>query len=69
VEYLRMLQLAALHGDARVTEALRTMLDAGPFDDAAVQQCIAPPTPTIPTLHLPTPDLRVCDTFPAGLSA
>ena len=32
VEYLRILQLAALHGEARVTDALRAVLDAGRFD-------------------------------------
>ena len=34
VEYLRILQLAALHGEARVTDALRALLDAGRFDYA-----------------------------------
>src|SRR5215207_4671211 len=69
IEYLRMLQLAALHGEARVTDALRTVLDAGRFDYAAVQQRVAPPTPTIPTLHLPMPDLRVYDTLLVGVPA
>jgi hypothetical protein len=69
VEYLRILQLAALHGEARVTDVLRTVLDAGRFDYAAVQQRVAPPTPTIPTLHLPLPDLRVYDTLLGGVPA
>jgi hypothetical protein len=69
VEYLRILQLAALHGEARVTDALRTMLDAGHFDYAAVQQRVAPPTPTIPALHLSSPDLRVYDTLLVGAPA
>jgi len=69
IEYLRMLQLAALHGEARVTDALRALLDAGRFDYRAVQQRVAPPTPTIPTLHLPPPDLRVYDTLLIGATA
>jgi hypothetical protein len=69
VEYLRILQLAALHGETRVTEALRGVLDAGCFDYAAIQQRVAPPTPTIPTLHLPAPDLRVYGTLLVGVSA
>ena len=63
IEYLRILQLAARHGEARVTDALRLLLDAGPFDYGAVQQRVAPATPTIPTLQLPAPDLRVYDTL------
>ena len=69
VEYLRILQLAALHGEAGVTDALRAVLTAGRFDYAAVQQRVAPPTRTIPTLHLPTPDLRVYDTLLVGVPA
>ena len=69
VEYLRILQLAALHGDARVTTALLEVLDGGRFDYAAVQQRVAPPTPTIPTLHLPAPDLRVYDALLVGAGA
>ena len=41
----------------------------GRFDYAAVQQRVAPPTPTIPTLHLPPPDLRVYDTLLVGVPA
>ena len=69
VEYLRILQLAALHGEARVTAALHEVIGAGRFDYVAVQQRVAPPTPTIPTLHLPTPDLRVYDTLLVGATA
>jgi hypothetical protein len=69
VEYLRILQLAALHGEARVIDALRVVLDAGRFDYVAVQQHVAPPTPTIPTLHLPPPDLRVYDALLVGVPA
>jgi hypothetical protein len=69
LEYLRILQLAALHGEGRVTDALGALLDAGHFDYGAVQQRVAPPTPTIPTLHLPAPDLRVYDTLLIGATA
>jgi hypothetical protein len=69
VEYLRILQLAALHGEARVTDALRAVLDAGRFDYVAVQQRVAPPTPTIPMLHLPAPDLRAYDCLLSGATA
>jgi hypothetical protein len=69
IEYLRILQLAALHGEARVTDALLLALDTSSFDYGAVQQRVAPPTPTIPTLHLPAPDLRVYDTLLIGATA
>lgn len=69
IEYLRILQLAALHGDARVTDALRVLLEEGRFDYSTVQQRVAPPAPTIPTLHLPAPDLRVYDTLLLGATA
>jgi hypothetical protein len=69
IEYLRILQLAALHGDARVTDALRVLLEEGRFDYSTVQQRVAPPAPTIPTLQLPAPDLRVYDTLLFGATA
>jgi hypothetical protein len=69
IEYLRILQLAAVHGDARVTDALRGLLEEERFDYAAVQQRVAPPAPTIPTLQLPAPDLRVYDTLLLGATA
>ena len=69
VEYLRILQLAALHGEARVTEALWAVMAAGRFDFVAVQTRVAPPTPTIPTIHIPAPDLRVYDALLLGATA
>ena len=69
VEYLRILQLAALHGEARVTEALWAVMAAGRFDYVAVQTRVAPPTPTIPTIHIPAPDLRVYDALLLGATA
>ena len=69
VEYLRILHLAALHGEARVTEALWDVMAAGRFDYVAVQTRVAPPTPTIPTIHIPAPDLRVYDALLLGATA
>ena len=69
VEYLRILQLAALHGEARVTEALWEVLGAGRFDYVAVQTRVAPPVPTIPTIHIPAPDLRAYDALLLGATA
>ena len=69
VEYLRILQLAALHGEARVTEALWAVMAAGRFDYVAGQTRVAPPTPTIPTIHIPAPDLRVYDALLLGATA
>jgi hypothetical protein len=69
VEYLRILQLAALHGEARVTEALWAVMAAGRFDYVAVQTRVAPPLPTIPTIHIPAPDLRAYDALLLGATA
>ena len=69
VEYLRILQLAALHGEARVTATLGEVMAAGRFDYVAVQTRVAPPTPTIPTIHIPAPDLRVYDALLLGATA
>ena len=62
-------QTNPLRPTARVTDALRVLLDEGRFDYGAVQQRVAPPAPTIPTLHLPAPDLRVYDTLLLGATA
>jgi hypothetical protein len=69
VEYLRILQLAALHGESRVTDALWAVMAAGRFDYVAVQTRVAPPTPTIPTIHIPAPDLRAYDALLLGATA
>jgi len=69
VEYLRILQLAALHGETRVIAALWEVLAAGPFDYVAVQTRVAPPLPTIPTIQIPAPDLRVYDALLWGATA
>lgn len=69
VEYLRILQLAALHGETRVTATLWEVLAAGPFDYVAVQTRVAPPLPSIPTIQIPAPDLRVYDALLWGATA
>jgi hypothetical protein len=66
VEYLRILQLAALHGEAPVTAALWDVMAAGRFDYGAVQSRVAPPPPPIPTIHIPAPDLGVYDALLLG---
>lgn len=67
VEYVRVLHLAATHGEARVASTLTGLLaERHPFDYAAVQAHVAPATPTIPTLTLPVPDLAVYDALLRG---
>ena len=67
VEYVRILHLAALSGERAVHTTLDGLLaDARRFDYAAVQAVVTPPTPTIPTLRLPTPDLAVYDALLCG---
>ena len=68
-EYLRILQLAALHGEAAVTAALWDVMAAGRFDYVTVQTRVAPPLPTIPTIHIPAPDLRAYDALLLGATA
>ena len=67
IEYLRVLHLAATTGEARVATALEhEFADGRRFDYAAVQRAVMPPTPTIPVLHLPVPDLTRYDTLLVG---
>jgi hypothetical protein len=67
VEYVRVLHLAATHGEARVARTLTGLLAAAhPFDYATVQAHVAPATPTIPVLTLPIPDLTVYDALLRG---
>ena len=67
VEYVRLLHLAATtsqsHVDATLTGLLR---DAQPFDYAGVQALVTPPTPRLPVLHLPVPDLAHYDALLLG---
>jgi hypothetical protein len=70
VEYLRILQLAATAGEARVGAVLAAVLDhVGGFDYVTVQTQVAPPVLTVPVIHIPTPDLAVYDALRAGAAA
>src|SRR5207249_1532903 len=67
VEYLRILHLAATAGEARVGEALTTVIDqVGGFDYIRVQAQVAPPILTVPLIHIPAPDLAVYHALRAG---
>lgn len=62
IEYLRLLRLATRVGEGPVAEAVTALLDLpAVFDYAAVERRVAPPTVTIPTVHIPRPNLRVYD--------
>jgi hypothetical protein len=70
VEYLRILQLAATAGEARVVDVLVTVLDqVGGFDYVTVQTQVAPPVLMVPVIHIPAPDLTVYDALRAGAAA
>jgi hypothetical protein len=70
VEYLRILQLAAMAGEQRVLDVVTALLDApARFEYSAVQAGVSPPAVAIPTLHIPLPDLRVYDTLLTGAVA
>jgi len=70
VEYLRILQLAATAGEARVSDALAAVLDqVGGFDYVTVQAQVAPPTCVVPVIHIPVPDLSVYDALRVGAAA
>ena len=70
VEYLRILQLAATAGEARVSDVLAVVLDqvAG-FDYVTVQAYVAPPVCVVPVIHIPVPDLSVYDALRVGAAA
>lgn len=70
VEYLRILQLAATAGEARVSEVLATVLDqVGGFDYVTVQAHVAPPVCVVPVIRIPVPDLAVYDALRVGAAA
>ena len=70
IEYLRILQLAATAGEARVQEVLSAVIDqVGGFDYVTVQAQVAPPTVAVPVIHIPAPDLAVYDALRAGAAA
>lgn len=67
VEYVRILHLAAMTTEAMVEQALASLLAGGErFDYAAVQALAAPPTPTVPPVHIGTPDLERYDRMIGG---
>jgi hypothetical protein len=68
VEYVRVLHLAATTGEARVATTLDALLDARRgFDYALIQALVAPPTPRIPEVLLPMPDLAAYDALIGGV--
>jgi hypothetical protein len=70
VEYLRILKLAAQAGEPRVTSVLARLLDdMAAFDYVTVQSCIDPPTPRVPVIRIPAPDLRAYDALLTGAVA
>jgi hypothetical protein len=70
VEYLRVLQLAATAGEARVAAVLGAILDqVGGFDYVTVQAQVAPPVLTVPVIQIAAPDLSVYDALRAGAAA
>ena len=70
VEYLRILHLAATAGEARVGVVLTEVLDqGGAFDYVTVQARVAPPTLTVPVIHISAPDLTVYDALRGGAAA
>jgi hypothetical protein len=70
IEYLRILQLAATEGEARVQAVLALVLDqVGGFDYVTVQAQVAPPACIVPVIHIPAPDLSIYDALRAGAAA
>jgi hypothetical protein len=70
IEYLRILQLAATEGEARVVAVLSRVVDqVDGFDYVTVQAQVAPPEFVVPVIHIPVPDLSVYDALRAGAAA
>jgi hypothetical protein len=69
VEYVRVLHLAAATMESLVEKALMRLLEEDrPFDYAAVAAIAKPERPSIPTIHIPSPDLAVYDRLLATAS-
>ena len=67
VEYVRLLHLAATTSERKVDATLTALLrDGQPFDYAGVQTLVAPPTPSVPALQIPPPDLAQYDALLRG---
>ena len=70
IEYLRVLRLAAKAGEGPVAETIVTLLERpAVFDYASVERCVSPPTVTIPTVHIPRPNLHLYDALLVGACA
>ena len=62
VEYVRVLHLAASTMESQVEAALDELLRRKePFDYAAVRAVVTPERPSVPEIHIGTPDLGVYD--------
>jgi len=62
VEYVRVLHLAASTMESQVEAALDELLGGKePFDYAAVRAVVTPERPSVPVIHIGTPDLGVYD--------
>jgi hypothetical protein len=67
VEYVRLLQLAATTSERDVDATLTALLrQAQVFDYRSVQALVTPPSPRVPVLHLPLPDLAQYDALLGG---
>ena len=67
IEYVRLLHLAATTSERTVEAVLRGHLeDRAPFDYARVQAMVMPALPTVPTIHVPVPDLAQYDALLVG---
>lgn len=67
VEYVRLLHLAATTRERDVEATLRGLLDdRQAFDYARVQAMVTPPSPQVPAIHLPRPDLAQYDALLVG---
>jgi hypothetical protein len=67
VDYVRILHLAAQTSETQVAATLAGLLaDRAGLDYARVQALVRPPTPTIPVVRLPVPDLAQYDALCFG---
>jgi hypothetical protein len=70
VEYVRILKLAATHGEASVEARLAGLLGhAARFDYAQVEAMVVPPVVQVPVVHIGRPNLRAYDGLLAGAVA
>jgi hypothetical protein len=67
IEYVRLLHLAATTSERTIEAVLSGHLaDRAPFDYAGVQAMVMPTVPTVPTVHVPIPDLTQYDALLVG---